>query len=860
MAADASPNVNLRRAVLGLDVGMTATRASIQAFDRKNDEPIIVPAETDMKALGNAYNDCEFPSTAYPLDIHKEPWECLGYVAEGHSQSIPLKLYWALLAARQNQGRKKDHIAQKKKQGGVLKSNPAKLKDPRKLFPPVNQLMLALNHKSRKGKELKEYQRLVMKHLGNIFKEHLSQVKRQVDVIAAQKGWRITDIAATLPPLWENKLQHQYSAFLLSIWSEVSPNNVHWMGEIEAIEHWLLRKNGLCDGMMGAVLTADFGGHTLSTHVTDIVRGKAEPNRYAFFSVSDATCVYGGAELHTLWVKKQIEGQIDQRVLQFTEEEQQHLIQTCLLDYRNRRRAKITGRKFFVQGQIHEDDRTNYMFEISERDCSKMYATCFEQPLKHLHAEIRRRAGTKTAVLLTGGSFLNRPVLEQTKQKIKEAGLEYIEWTEKIRSSNNRSASASVGAALALANTITVDEFMKRAVFAIQDADYERAQETANRRVILDRGTSVGGQQQFVLDKESEIICHPYVDASSKEPGTVTEIPYDKTYVFYRLQGERYRGRYRCSLEYLEEKENQPPHLILRAETWHEPHEAPKGRPREERKLRLYYDPGQNTVFVDVEHFEEDNPTRALGRRRRTAAAAVPEDLVETESEGGDKDSDDDDEAGSFEEPFKKSAGELFRKLFTVPTGRGKAAEKLSAQFSAKAFSESSYAQAAEDCRTYIRRLATPESPSTARARPATPGSEAANSLESAPSSSASLARRTRQRTAPPSPPTPSPSHTAEDEACEVEDGGATTRATPRDDGGVSGRSRVADVTRDWDGYIDDVRNHDGGPGRDRPATTTPAQAAAPSEADVLYKDFDSVHRPGQSTVQSIAVAPTTAI
>lgn len=140
--------------------------------------------------------------------------------------------------------------------------------------------------------------------------------------------------------------------------------------------------------------------------------------------------------MHTLLVKEHIQEQIEQRNLKLTDEERQHLMKKCLEYYRHNLREDLTDGSFTVRGSRTRNGK-DLEFELSAETCRRFYAVCFGKPLQHLFEKIDEHARTHTMVVLSGGSFLNKVVLLQTKAKIVKARMKFIE-TDGVRDAGNR--------------------------------------------------------------------------------------------------------------------------------------------------------------------------------------------------------------------------------------------------------------------------------------------------------------------------------------------------------------------------------------------------------------------------------------
>ncbi|KAL3956009.1 hypothetical protein ACCO45_008855 [Purpureocillium lilacinum] len=582
--APKGPKRRLRAAVLALDVGMTATRACLLTLDR-DDAPAIIASEGSKRVTGQGYCDCDFPSTAFPFDPVPKLEDCLGYGAEARSMSIPLKLYWIAVEGRNLQSRKHH--------GEVRKL--------RKLFPPISDLFREVNSKKRQGRHKADYQRDVFSRLRQIFIAHLKQVKRQAETRA----------------YFEN-----YEVLLREVWEDIPADDFHWLEESEAIGHYLLRNNSVQPedrGTIDTFLLNNFGGHTMSSYTFELV-WQNDGSNASFFTTSNSTCTYGGSEMHTLLVKEHIQEQIEQRNLKLTDEERQHLMKKCLEYYRHNLREDLTDESFTVRGSRTRNGK-DLEFELSAETCRRFYAVCFGKPLQHLFEKIDEHARTHTMVVLSGGSFLNKVVLLQTKAKIVKARMKFIE-TDGVRDAGNRSAIACVGAALALRHAITVREFMDGAVFAVKDATSAKF---STALAILDRGVGVTDRYGPIFDLNT-------ASGSGRSQGRIVhEVQLQKAYVFHKLGKYGCKGKCTVALRYEPENEEHTDQLVMTIT----PRRGGLGC-SVTRTIPIFYCPGSCVVFVDQDNYnarqEDGDGVPARGRRNAVSNGRTEQDELDEQN------------------------------------------------------------------------------------------------------------------------------------------------------------------------------------------------------------------------------------
>lgn len=230
--------------VLGIDLGMTATRASIMRLDCKDNPdqiPIAIPRPPAHWAADQNHAG-DFPATAYPLKLQEAPERCLGYAADAHASPFPLKMFFYFQHFR-----------------ALLSENEtSRAENLRRNLPQIDALWKQLSACDA------DHQQRVADHLESIFRYHLRTVREHSERTAASKGWRITKLAITLPPSWNSHLQTMYTDILGQIWDDLATGDITKIYESEAVAHWLLRQDVRWQtDSAKQLLVADFGGHTL---------------------------------------------------------------------------------------------------------------------------------------------------------------------------------------------------------------------------------------------------------------------------------------------------------------------------------------------------------------------------------------------------------------------------------------------------------------------------------------------------------------------------------------------------------------------------------------------------------------------
>lgn len=228
--------------VLGIDIGTTATRASLLDESQPSQQPdmIVRPYRFSYSERGS---DGQFPATALPFEVSKPPVACLSYPNDGSVDEFSLKLccYVKKLKAFEEKNNEKqikltlEHIPQ--------------LKRFWKKFKSCSDALMSR----------------VEDHIEAIFQHHLSIIRKQSERKAKDKSLRIRKLAVTIPPNWDKVLQDWYSKMFAVVWPEIDEKHISFVYESEAICHYLLRLNNSTKRKeaIQRILIADFGGHTL---------------------------------------------------------------------------------------------------------------------------------------------------------------------------------------------------------------------------------------------------------------------------------------------------------------------------------------------------------------------------------------------------------------------------------------------------------------------------------------------------------------------------------------------------------------------------------------------------------------------
>ncbi|KAK5994489.1 hypothetical protein PT974_04966 [Cladobotryum mycophilum] len=598
---------SLVESVLGVHLGTTASRATCVSLDAKDGiDPRVRVVEPEEEISG-ASNKFDIPSQAMPFRLDLPPKQCLTYTTD--TQDITLSSKMILYVRGAWEQYQKDTPDSREYVTAIRR------------IPQVNTFWRHFETNSR------ETQGKIIDHLEKIFLEHLSTIKEASDHVARVMGLRIIRLSIAIPSNWDRRLENDLLKYLRKIWVDILPEHIYFIYETEGIGHWLLGYDTFQrrEERYERYIVVDLGAHTMSISSFQVVRDK-DSKRVSFYAVRDTECEHGGSEIHAIRVRDQVAEQVKQQFPQLSPEGSNALIKGFMSDYCDNVRSKINGQEFRVstimeepmlnstpppdsqrgirKRRRHDDDddgdsrvrKIRKDLLISNEDASDYFEEAYQNALKRLEATLKESASEakQSLVVLTGGGFMNANIEDMAKKAIEASGLTYKDWVKESRQTTYRSSIVSKGVALAAAQTITVQEYMKRAVFAI---DREGIDEKLP--IIFREGRS----QPITLDctgdlpKGFKIVCAPL--APNDDPDTITRFG---AHQFWNL-GPRKSGKYRIRMRY--------------EHVWGDKHydwlvleQEKLGREGFEKgpeiRWLIYYNPGAHVCLVDHEQIGEN--------------------------------------------------------------------------------------------------------------------------------------------------------------------------------------------------------------------------------------------------------------
>lgn len=113
-----------------------------------------------------------------------------------------------------------------------------------------------------------------------------------------------------------------------------------------------------------------------------------------------------------------------------------------MADYRNNLRADLDSSPFFLEGRLgtRKTLSSSYTFEFSSQETSAMFRQCFSAPLEDFSDTLSRLShrSRNTVVLLSGGTFKNKHIMDLTTRDIERKKLQLFNWADTTTDANRR--------------------------------------------------------------------------------------------------------------------------------------------------------------------------------------------------------------------------------------------------------------------------------------------------------------------------------------------------------------------------------------------------------------------------------------
>ncbi|KAF6838395.1 hypothetical protein CPLU01_02507 [Colletotrichum plurivorum] len=361
-------------------------------------------------------------------------------------------------------------------------------------------------------------------------------------------GLYYDSIVVTIPSSWNEPFQDVYTSILMKAFPHIKSSGIVFVHESEAIGHYLMSEH-VVTGLRQieetaeapyAVMVVDFGGHTVNGTTIFLNWGGDQSKDPAFYT-RPAWGAPGGAEIYAQVIEEAILS--DPEIVSHPNRDEH--VRQLMASFKQKQRG-LRGEPFV----LNSDFGNWYVSDASV--AASLHDRAFRAPLDLVRKKIRnaaKKSSFVTVVILTGGSYLNDAAREDTIEEVKRhenQNWRHVALHEEVHDTVIPMLVAR-GAALALANVITVSEFLEAgAAFALRSTSVK---DFAHFPHILLRGdASTKVTVKVETDAELYISCDPLHDPREVEGhGRVNA---HNTYDFLDL-GIRREGRYSYEMKYV---------------------------------------------------------------------------------------------------------------------------------------------------------------------------------------------------------------------------------------------------------------------------------------------------------------------
>ncbi|KAM3458726.1 hypothetical protein NHJ6243_007329 [Beauveria neobassiana] len=421
-----------------------------------------------------------------------------------------------------------------------------------------------------------------------LFLVRLGQARDAAQARAGELGLKITRLLVPFPSAWTRLMQQYYAAYFRITW-KLDPEFIY---ESEAIAHLVVSKS-MMPGFQGetfrTLIVVDLGAHILSVSTFHLAIHRTNPATFHLYSEPNYTSVPSGIDLHAKRMDSIIGSYMDDNCDSLSKLEKEKLGKKFTASYMQHCDAMVKGDAFIMCAA----SSTIHQIPVSDEKSRSMYNECFsnvfETLRKALNASEANKRADKTKVVLVGVGFQNMSLRKKVKKQVKSRGFLLHDFKDFCLDITQPSIVA-VGAASAIVNASTVEQFMQGARFVVQGSSGT----TTSSATIWSSGSSRTAQVSVLEADETLIVkCSP-VPKTSRASGIDATLFYD----FSELKLPR--GNYRIRME--------PPvpsangYSITISYTGISSH-ADDGRETRDgsRDYGIYYDYGSRLCFEDID-------------------------------------------------------------------------------------------------------------------------------------------------------------------------------------------------------------------------------------------------------------------
>ncbi|KAM3501708.1 hypothetical protein MY11210_009299 [Beauveria gryllotalpidicola] len=465
----------------------------------------------------------------------------------------------------------------------------------RKQHPPVDQFFTEYDDLPDQQK------RLFARNADKNFLVHLGQAQNAAQARAGELGCRITRLLVPFPSTWTRWMQKYYAAYFRIAW-KLDPELIY---ESEAIAHFVVSKSmtaGFESKRFRKLIVVDLGAQILSMSTFHLTAHRTDPASFHLYSETNDISVYSGTDLHAELMGSIIRSYMDANRRSLSKSDEEKLVKKFTASYMQHCDAMVKGDGFIMCAA----SSTTHQISVSDEDSRSMYNRCFsnvfETLRKTLNASKAKEDPNKTEVVLVGVGFQNKSIREKVEEQVKALDFLLHDPTTLCLDTTQPSIVA-VGAACAIKNASTVEEFMQAACFVVRGS---RDAKTPNE-TIWSSGSSKTARVSVSEEDETLIVkCSPV-------PKTPPAAGMDETLFYDFSELKLPCGDYDIRMEFQAPPTNG--YLVTIFYKDRRRHAGDGGETEDgSREYRIYYDYGSRLCFEDIDksasRYKNDQATR----------------------------------------------------------------------------------------------------------------------------------------------------------------------------------------------------------------------------------------------------------
>ncbi|CEJ83078.1 hypothetical protein VHEMI03108 [[Torrubiella] hemipterigena] len=438
----------------------------------------------------------------------------------------------------------------------------------------------------------------IIRQAYRVFAALLQSIARYAQDQAYTSGIKLERVAFTIPSNWDNWTQRLVLKVIGIVWPMVSTYDIHIIYEAEAVGHYLFRLGNIrAKKRPLRVLIIDWGGHTLNTAIVELQPGKRGIDTGpVFFDVENIYCEHLGSALYVSALKQHIIQQIDQNEeVKVAKKHRDRFIEGVLNDFLNRKLQGLhKGQKSMeLVGDV--SPQSTVLLAIDQATLDQLYTTYIDKGVKKIRRLMTKIVRDKAnslvdfdiSVFANGGTLRNQHIHDELASFARKKGISYINSHMDHIPGDYRSI-VSRGAALAVANSASLRDYMTTSIFAIRPRNSMPVTEKVP--VIWNSGKSY--VQRLNLDGQHgatvSLVCQPF--ACDKD---ATEIPLHKTFQL-EVMPQLKKGSYEFSMSFrlTSDRENKG---VITLKYWIVESETLVTLPTQ----TLYFDPSSTVAFIE---------------------------------------------------------------------------------------------------------------------------------------------------------------------------------------------------------------------------------------------------------------------